>query len=329
MYQVTLLDKTSKPQVKQFLELLLNSFTKKQDYYNWKHNLDNQFKIEEYTFCIFQDNLCIATTQVIINKIVVSGVTYRFGILCDGATHVDYRRLGLFEKLLSHINEFCIDIDVAFVYSTGNEKSRKALLKLGFVDFFSTQKASKKIRYNHPALKVYKYTLNKFKQLALKSFPNIKVITIVDYVKFAYIQEQNHTISYKKSEAYLKWRLEEPTGKYKIYGAFDAQDVLSGVIVLKKSKDLLYIVDVLYTNEINFLNQLIQFVSGLAIKDKNITKINSIHNNFKSIKEGFLKNNFKITKEGSSALLYTLQPNFKIAQADIEDMHYMRIDKNE
>ena len=146
---------------------------------------------------------------------------------------------------------------------------------------------------------------------------------------FANNQEKKHSISYKKTDAYLIWRLAEPTGEYKIYGAFDADKLLSGVIVVKKSKDLLYIVDALYNNEISYLNQLIQFVSGLAIKDEKITRINSIHNNFKSIKEVYINNKFILTEEGSSALLYPLQHGFTIAQSDLDGMHYMRIDKNE
>jgi len=329
MYPVKLLDKSSKVEVSQSLDLLKTSFKGSIDYFHWKHNLNENFEVEEYTFCIFKDNLCIATLQVVIHQMIKSNKSYRFALLSDGATHNDYRRLGLFEKLLSHVNQFCANKNVSFVYGSGNNKSRKAFYKLGFVDFFSTQKATKKIRYNHPALKIYNFTLNKFRQLSLKSFPNIKTITVVDYVNFAHKYEQNHSISYKKTEAYLKWRLAEPTGAYKIYGAFDAHDILSGIIVVKKSKNLLYIVDALFNNEINYLNQLMQFVSGLAIKDKNITRINSIHNNFKSIKEVFINNKFMITEEGASALLYSLHPNFKIAQSDLDSMHYMRIDKNE
>lgn len=329
MYPVKLLDKSSKVEVSQCLDLLNISFKGSLDYFHWKHNLNEAFEVEEYTFCIFKDNLCIATLQVIIHQMINSGKIKRFALLSDGATHGDYRRLGLFEKLLCHTNEFCANINVSFIYGSGNNKSRKAFYKLGFVDFFSTQKATKKIRYNHPVLKIYNYILNRFSQLTSKTFPNIKAITIEEYVLFANNQENIHSISYKKTEVYLKWRLAEPTGAYKIYGAFDAYAILSGVIVVKKSKDLLYIVDALHNNEISFLNQLLQFVTGIAIKDKNITRINSIHNNFKSIKEIFINNKFVITEEGSSALLYPLQPNFKIAQSDLDGMHYMRIDKNE
>lgn len=329
MYPVKLLDKASKVEVSQCLDLLNTSFKGSLDYFHWKHNLNEDFEIEEYTFCIFKDNLCIATLQVVIHHMLVLGSVKRFALLSDGATHRDYRRLGLFEKLLSHVNEFCANKNVSFIYGSGNKKSRKAFYKLGFVDFFSTQKATKKIRYNHPALKFYNYVLNGYRQLTHKTFSNIKAITIEDYVLFANSQENRHSISYKKTEAYLNWRLADPTGEYKIYGAFDTHDILSGIIVVKNSKDLLYIVDALFNNEINYLNQLMQFVSGLAIKDKNITRINSIHNNFKRIQEVFIKNKFIVTEEGASALLCPLSPNFKIAQSDLDGMHYMRIDKNE
>jgi hypothetical protein len=57
MYNVTLLDKSNKLQVSQCLDLLMHSFNKSLDYYNWKHNIHENFQIEEYTFCIFHSNL--------------------------------------------------------------------------------------------------------------------------------------------------------------------------------------------------------------------------------------------------------------------------------
>ncbi|GGG60091.1 GNAT family N-acetyltransferase [Bizionia arctica] len=328
-YQVKLLDKTSKSEVSQCLDLLQNSFKGSLEYFKWKHNFNETQEIEEYTFCIFKDNLCIATTQAIINVIIINGEKYRFGILCDGATHKDYRRLGLFEDLLSHINEFGEKNDVAFVYSTGNEKSRKALLKLGFEDFFTTLKATKRVRYNHPLMMGYNLFLNNFGKFTFKKTDNIKEISIKDYVVFSAQQKSQHTISYEKTEGYLKWRLADPTGNYKIYGSLNDNQILEAVLVVKASKNLLYIVDAIYNNETSYLTQLVKYVYKLAILDKNVLKINSVHNNFKNIKEVFEANKFNIATEGSSALLFALKPGFKISQSELEMMHYMRIDKNE
>ncbi|WP_405576047.1 GNAT family N-acetyltransferase [Winogradskyella sp. Asnod2-B02-A] len=329
MHQVTLLDKTSKTEVNQCLDLLEGSFGKGLDYYQWKHNVTEEYGIEEYTFCVFKDNLCIATTQVIINEMIISGVAYRFGILCDGATHKDYRRLGLFEKLLSHINTFCAQKNVAYVYSTGNAKSRKALLKLGFEDFFSSYKAAKKVRYTHAALKGYNMFLNVFGKLAIKPKDNIKEIAIEDYAKFYTNQKNKYAITCEKSEPYLKWRLNDTTGSYKIYGAFDAHKTLQAIVVIKSSKNMLYIVDAIYNEEMKYLNQLLKYTSDLATLNKNIIKINSIHNNFKGIKKMFQDNNYKVSKAGSSTLLFIINPDFKIPYSELENMHYMRIDKNE
>jgi hypothetical protein len=329
MYKVTLLDKSNKLQVSQCLDLLKQSFNKSLDYYNWKHNINENFQIEEYTFCIFHNNLCIATTQVIVSQMNKSNALIRYGLLCDGATHKDYRRLGLFEKLLSHINVFCANKEVTFVNGTGNEKSRKAFLKLGFEDFFTTVKASKKVRYNHPLLKIYNILLNNFGNFKTSKFDNIKSISIAQYANFNEIQNQKYNIYFEKTEDYLKWRLQEPGFNYSMYGAFDDDQNIQALMVLKTAKDLIYIVDVMYKDDIKYLNQLIKYCSSLAIKDTSIFKINSIHNNFKSMKDIFVQNKFNLTSEGTSTLLFKMEPTFNISPLEVDNMHYMRIDKNE
>ncbi|RED47059.1 acetyltransferase (GNAT) family protein [Winogradskyella eximia] len=329
MHQVTLLDKTSKTEVNQCLDLLEGSFGKGLDYYQWKHNVTQEYGIEEYTFCVFNDNLCIATLQIIVNEMIIMGKPCRFALLSDGATHNDYRRLGLFEKLLSHVNEFCTSRDVSFIYGTGNDKSRKAFYKLGFEDFFSSTKASKRIRYNHPLMKGYNLFLNVFGKLAIKQKDNIKEIAIEDYAKFYTNQKNKYAITCEKSQAYLKWRLDDTTGSYKIYGAFDAHKKIQAVMVVKRSNNMLYIVDAIYNQEMKYLNQLLKYTSDLATLNKNIIKINSIHNNFKGIKKMLEDNNYKISKAGSSTLLYIINTDFKIPYSELENMHYMRIDKNE
>jgi hypothetical protein len=329
MYQVTLLDKTSKEQVTQFLNLLNQSFDKSLSYYHWKHDLEEIYEIEEYTFCIFKDGLCIATLQVIINTMLCANEENRFAILSDGATQNDYRRLGLFEMLLSHTNEFCKFKNVSFIYGTGNSKSRKAFYKLRFEDFFTTLKATKKVRYNHPVMKIYNIFLNTFGTIRSTKFKNIKEVSLKDYSMFSANQTHNHSVSFKKTEDYLKWRLSEPTGDYKIYGSFDGGKRIQAIIVIKKTKDLLYIVDAICNDDTNYLNKLIQFVSSLAIKDRDVTKINCSHSNFKNLKAILYNNSFKITKAGSSVLLFTVHESFNVSENQLNNMHYMRIDKNE
>ncbi|MBC3845174.1 GNAT family N-acetyltransferase [Winogradskyella echinorum] len=329
MYQITLLDKTSITQINQCLDLLDRSFGKGLDYYRWKHNVNGDYSIEEYTFCIFKDDLCIATTQVIINEMFILKKPYRFGILCDGATHKDYRRLGLFEKLLSHINTFCSQKDVTFVYSTGNAKSRNALLKLGFEDFFSSYKATKRVRYTHTAMKGYNFLLTVFGKLVVKQNNDIREVSIEEYSTFFAAQKNKFDITCEKSQEYLKWRLDETTGTYSVFGSFDKNKKLQAVLVLKKSKNGFYIVDAIYKENMLYLNQLLKYTYSLAMLNKNIIKINSIHNNFKGIKKVFQNNNYKITKSDSSTLLYVLNSDFKIPYNQLENMHYMRIDKNE
>ena len=81
--------------------------------------------------------------------------------------------------------------------------------------------------------------------------------------------------------------------------------------------------------KIIYLNQLLKHISDLAILNKNIIKINSVHNDFKGIKKAFQNNNYKISKSDSSTLLYILNSDFKIPHSELKNMHYMRIDKNE
>lgn len=329
MYQVTLLNKNSEAEVKELLSLLQISFNNDLDYYLWKHNLNEKLKIEEYTFCVFHNELCIATTQVIINEIIISRKKHRFGLLCDGATHKDYRRLGLFEKLLSHINEFCSKKAVDFVYSTGNEKSRKALLKLGFKDFFTTLKASKRIRYTHPTLKLYNAGFDILSSLRRNKYHDVREISIKEYVSFYESHKDNYSITFRKTVAYLEWRLKETSGSYTIYAVTDSSNSIKAIVVLKSAGQTLQIVDFMHGEDFNYVNRLVSFASYLASKNKSVVRIICSHNNFKGLKESFESNNFKISQEGSNTLIYVLNPEFKIPYAEMNNMQYMRIDKNE
>ncbi|WP_299338556.1 GNAT family N-acetyltransferase [uncultured Psychroserpens sp.] len=328
MHQITLLDKTSKAQVNQFLDLLLSSFKGDLEYFKWKHNIDETYHIEEYTFCVFENDICIATTQVIVHDMIVSGKTHRFGLLCDGATHKDYRRLGLFEKLLSHINTFCVQKHVDFVYSTGNEKSRKALIKLGFQDFFTSLRASKRLRFNHPILNMYNLALNIFGNISSPKFDNIKPLSIADYSNFSADSRANIKISFDKNVDYLTWRLDETSGTYDVYGSFDSTDKVTGVMVLKTLDNRIYIVDLLASNPED-IDSLLKFATAVALKNKAIQKINTSHNNFKVYKSHLVSNKYKLFDDSSVTLIYILNSDFKLANLDLENMHYMRIDKNE
>ncbi|MGS2725200.1 GNAT family N-acetyltransferase [Psychroserpens sp. BH13MA-6] len=328
MYQVTLLDKTSKDQVDQCLDLLLTSFKGDLDYFKWKHDLEGQYHLEEYTFCIFHDQLCIATTQVIVHQMFVSGHTHRFGLLCDGATHKDYRRLGLFEKLLSHINQFSQQHNIDFVYSTGNKKSRKALFKLGFEDFFTTLKASKRIRYNHPLLKLYNLTKLAIVGLSLPKTHAVKPITLDDYAKYYAQHKGDIEISFDKNSNYLKWRLDETTGTYHVYGVFNDADIVNGVVVLKITDNRLYIMDLLASNSKD-IDSLLTYVDAVAINHKAIHKINASHNNFAAYKNELISHKYDMSHQDNSALIYITNPDFKLSNLYLENMHYMRIDKNE
>lgn len=328
MHQITLLDKTSKAQVNQFLDLLLSSFKGDLEYFKWKHNIDETYHIEEYTFCVFENDTCIATTQVIVHNMVVSGKTHRFGLLCDGATHKDYRRLGLFEKLLSHINAFCVQKNVDFVYSTGNEKSRKALIKLGFQDFFISLRASKRLRFNHPILKMYNLALNIFGSISSPKFDSIKPLSIADYSNFSDDSRPNIKISFDKNVDYLTWRLDETSGTYDVYGSFDSTDEITGVMVLKTVDNRIYIVDLLASNPKD-IDSLLKFATAVALKNKAIQKINTSHNNFKAYKRHLVSNKYKLFDDSSVTLIFILNSDFKLANLDLENMHYMRIDKNE
>ena len=325
---IQLLDKSSNKDVSLLLELLQNSFNKSTEYYEWKHNLKNDYEIEEYTFCVFQDHLCIATTQVIVHQMIVSGRTHRFGLLCDGATHKDYRRLGLFEKLLSHINQFSKQNNIDFVYSTGNQKSRKALFKLGFEDFFTTLKASKTIRYNHPLLELYNIAKTAYARFSLPKMDAVKPITLSDYANYTAQHKNDIEISFDKNSDYLKWRLNETTGTYQVYGVFNTVDIISGVVVLKIMDNRLYVMDLLASNS-KAIDSLLTHIDIIAIKHKAIQKINASHNNFAAYKKILVSHNYKLSHQDNSALIYITNPDFNLSNLYLDKMHYMRIDKNE
>ncbi|WP_104736309.1 GNAT family N-acetyltransferase [Hanstruepera ponticola] len=333
-YIIQLLDKSSKKEVSMFLELLQSNFSKSTEYYRWKHNLDKEYEVEEYTFCIYDKKLCVATIQMIVNKIVVSGKDLRFALLCDGATHKDYRRYGIFERMLNKCVSHSKTIDVSFVYSTGNEKSRRALMKLGYQDFFSTFKAQKRIRFGHNLLKpinIVNSIIYKIKGLKINgSKTSVKEIDLVDYHAFINSNKGKFDIYFDKSLSHLKWRLDKPEGEYTILGTYDEDQVLRAATVLQLSTSKIYIVDFLFTKgHSHHMNKLLQYIVDLAWRNKGVKHINVIRNNFDETKSVFNENGFNLSQHNIKTLLKYVGENKLFLDSDLKNMHYMRIDKNE
>ncbi len=330
MYNVKLLDKSSETEIQSVLDLLQTSFNKGYEYYHWKHNIEQSENIEEYTFCIFDNTICISTLQIIINEMVINGKVYRTALLADGATHKDYRRLGLFEKLLKHISVFCIQSNIAFYYGTGNSKSRKAFIKLGFDDFFYAYKAVKKIKYNHKLTGVYNFFIKKITNLKLPQNLNVEKITINEYCFFLKKENTKPKIFFCKSQEYMSWRLAETTGDYYIYGAFDSNKSIKGVMVIKYEKDKLFIVDLICAENSNeYADKMLKYATKLVVSDSSLYKINCTHNNFGELTPVFVANGYKISESTSSAMIHIIDLSFKVPEEINHRMHYMRIDKNE
>ncbi|MFI1771041.1 GNAT family N-acetyltransferase [Thalassobellus citreus] len=331
MYNIELLNKQSNEDVKLLLNLLQENFNKSIDYYVWKHNLNQDLQVEEYTFCVFHDNLCIASLQLIINTITVSGKIIRFGLLADGATHKNYRRFGLFEKLLNHCKDFSSKINVYFFIGSGNEKSRKAFLKLEYQDFFSTVMLKKKIRYNISILKPLNrvncfFFLLKFKREEY-CVEEISSHTYIDFIK---INQKSFKFFFNKPPSHLEWRLKKTDGKNVIYGFFDKQKKLQAVAIVQFTSNMIYIKDILSTGlNTNHLDKLIKYIIKQAWLNENITRINCNINDFNSVNVAFQKNGLKLIRDTNNVLIKIVNKNFSFKEEELENMHYMRIDKNE
>ena len=171
----------------------------------------------------------------------------------DGATHPDYRKQGIFTLILKKLTKDYTEEGVKFMYGYPNTNSYQIHLK-----YFSWT--------GHGLIELWVKDLKKKDNGAgVRNNGKIQQVNVFDdRVNQLWNRAKNNLkVGIVRNKDYLNWRyVENPSIKYHKVYYLDANDVLSGFVVLKihiqDDTVIGHIIDILASNEIAF-NELIQY----------------------------------------------------------------------
>lgn len=327
-YTINKLNKKSPKQTKALIYLLNEAFDKSPEYFEWKHNLSEAYEIEEYSYCIFHENKCIATLQAIVDGFHCNGTNYRYALIADGVTDGGYRRLGLFEKLIEYALEDLKDYKVEFILGFGNKISRQTLVKkLGYRDFSQMFNARFKIRFNGIAS-----VINPINQFFFRLKYSLNKTPVIVLDTNSYLDNYNHLVSnfdtyFFKDRRSLEWRISKPGSNFKAFGA-TSKEVCEALALVNFLGDLLYIEDFIFKKGTpESAQRLISYIKSEAYKIGAVNRILFSHSSDENFQRLFSGEGFKVTISDKSVLYKPSSES--ILQPNIEDLHFTRIHKNE
>lgn len=317
----------------ELFSLLSNNFNKTHKYYEWKQCSNAKYSIEKYTYCFFDEGKCIATLLMIVDNFHHKGKKFRYALMADGATHKDYRRMGLFESLLNNAILYLADEKVEFVLGTGNKTSRKTFIKkLNYRDFTIMFKARYKVRYKYSLLNIISFT----KKMLINIKPVNRKLQVVDIDYKSYFDYNQKLLTQFDSYFYHElngflWRVNKPRSNYKYKALFDENSDLIAISLINYLEDHLYIEDFVFKQEKElYARHLIRYIQKEAFGLSGINRILFSHNLNERLQNVFEKEGFKI-KIGNNSVLYKLIPGstIQLEKLDVNKLHFARIHKNE
>jgi hypothetical protein len=313
------------------------SFKMDYDYFVWKHVNEEFSREKRITFCVYNNDNCAATLQIIINSIHIGSNQHSFALIVDGATSPDYRGKGLYNKLLEHVINYLKKNEIDFMLAFGNNISRIPLEKyFEFQTFSPMYAAFRKIESNNllhlPVVIARKWSFKISEKFKNKKF-RIESIGLNVFLEFFEKSRENYAVSFDRLECDFNWRLQKPDADYTIYGVFDENKTIIGATIINSihTDRTIVIDDFVYLNEkikSAVLKEILFLAKSLAYSKK-----------YKSIKYNsnvcveemnlFQSNGFTISTSAKDVLIRTINKDFKWDLNLSNKMHYTRIDKFE
>ena len=285
---------------------------KEKEFY-YKHYQNPNTRKNSFLYGLIDKGEIVGITALIPVKANLNGEEIYVAQGVDSAVSKDYRRKGIFTKLVKHtIKQMNTSEGISFLYgSQGKKGSDLARKKLGYNIWEYMQMGQ--IYINPTKDNIFRYYTKKI--LALISYSKIISFNVKDYsVKeekvFYEIENKvwfsclkKYDFFFVKDDSYLNWRVKLGTEKYKILKVYK-KSIVRGYLIFSVKNNNVILQDLVY-DEINSLFALIKKIF-LISKKNNINsiviKINQMNFNKKQLKSaGFMnfrqKNYYKIFYE--------------------------------
>lgn len=253
MVVVTKYDVTFKQQV---LDLLLPlwghmSPEKRETYFKWKY-LDNPWASDVLYFTAIDDakQKVVGVLGFLIVQYHLNGHPVNIATISDGVIHNEYRRQGIYDKLIRFGMDFVRENHGVFFCNalSGNYPANQGLIKLGSIPV-----AEKKINYKTSLCGRFKHPGKKY------SFICAKEPRPEDMAGLCKKLRNENVLSLNKTKEYLAWRYNNPHSRYGFAYVYKDNTLVAFISYYMISGYRFFILDYAYT-EPEIFRSLVKFL---------------------------------------------------------------------
>ncbi len=220
-------------------------------YFKWKY-IDNPCTDDILYFTAIDEpkQKVVGVLGFLILQYNLNGKTINLATISDGVIHADYRRMGIYEKLIRYgMNFIRENHDVFFCNATsGNYPANQGLIKMGSIPI-----AQKKIYYKSS---LYPYYRHKHDDYAFSCATEARPGEMAALCKK---KQNNAVLSLNKTSEFLSWRYSNPLPQYGYVYAYKGNDLVAFVSYYKISDHRHFILDYEYCEK-DIFRSLIKFL---------------------------------------------------------------------
>lgn len=212
---------------KLILELFNTAFGKKLDLNLWKWRYLNNPYGEGIIRLMFDHDKLVGHYAVTPVPLMIKGKTQKAALSMTTMTHPSYEGRGIFTQLASETYKYSKHNGIKVIFGFPNETSHHGFIKK--LDWYS---------FGHISGWTFTGTAND--RVELKKYKIHEINNADKRIDnlWTQIREQSKIMIPRTAE-YINWRyLNKPGNEYMIYGLFESEDSLNGIVILKIYRDL-------------------------------------------------------------------------------------------
>ena len=208
-----------------------------------------------------EKNSIIGVESILPMNIIIDQKIVKVSLSCNSYVHPDYRRKGIFSKLISIVQEESVRKDILCIYGVSNDNSFNSFVKKGSYEISNLPILFRPLRlsnyFSFPLGTILRLFDNIWK---IKKSVNPNVIQFSDYFDesfeiLAKKASQRIPIIKQRTKEFLNWRYKNhPTREYKTF-VLKENSILGGYIITRKTnvngKSVGVIVDLLVDSDTN------------------------------------------------------------------------------
>lgn len=240
-------------------------------YYDWLYRQNPQGKPIIFLAKDEEKNDSVIGMEPIVPmKLIIDQNVITSYLSCNSIVHPDYRKKGIFSKLLSLILDKSLRNEISCVYSVPNERSFNAFIRGGFTEIAKLPLLVKPLRFSKYFDEPLRSIIRPFDSIwKINNYSNIEPFTDrynTDFDSLANKVSKRVSIIQKRDKEFLQWRYaNHPTRKYQTF-VLREDSVLKGYIITRettiKEKTIGVIVDFMVDAEIKDQKKLKDLVNA-------------------------------------------------------------------